>query len=504
MSRTKKFIYNSSSTAALQVITMLVGLIIPRIMLTNYGSEVNGLVSSISQFISYFNLVEAGLAGAAVYALYKPLADKDYKAINGVVSAAKRFYTQSGYIFISLTLGLALVYPFYIKSDIVSPLSVGLLVLILGVNGALEFFTLSKYRVLLTADQKTYVVSIASIVQIIINTALVVLLANYKVNIVILRLAVLFSIFLRSAILMLYCKRHYKYLDYKEKPNKKALNKRWDALYLQILGAVHAGTPVVLITLILKDLKLVSVYTVFHMVIAGIGGILGIFISGLSASFGDVIARGEIKTLQKSYKEFEFSYYILISIIYAITFVTIMPFINIYTRNITDANYNLPIVGFLFVLNGLLNNIKTPQGMLVISAGLYKETRVQTTIQGAIAVVGGILLAPTFGISGILIGSILSNIYRVVDLMIFIPKNVTKTPFLNTFFRVVRILFSVSLVLLPFFFIQYVPTTVISWVLYAVCVSIYAVLVVFTINFIFDKKEMKNVIIRLKNVLVRK
>lgn len=181
MNRTKKFLYNSTATALMQLITMIVGFITPRVMLNAYGSEINGLVSSITQFISYFNLVEAGLAGAAIYALYRPLADDDHKAINGVVSAAKKFYTQSGYIFISLTLGLALIYPYYIKTDILSPISIGLLVLILGVNGALEFLTLSKYRVLLSADQRTYVISVASIVHILVNTLIIVVLAKYQV-----------------------------------------------------------------------------------------------------------------------------------------------------------------------------------------------------------------------------------------------------------------------------------------------------------------------------------
>jgi hypothetical protein len=143
-------------------------------MLMFYGSEINGLVSSISQFIAYFNLVEAGLSGAAVYALYKPLADNDHKAINGVVSAANKFYIQAGYIFISLTIGLAVLYPIFVKTGALPPLNVGLLVLILGVNGALEFFTMAKFRVLLTADQKAYVTSLASIAHIALNTIILV------------------------------------------------------------------------------------------------------------------------------------------------------------------------------------------------------------------------------------------------------------------------------------------------------------------------------------------
>ena len=91
MSRTKHFFYNTLSTALLQLLTLLAGFIVPKTMLVYYGSEINGLISSILQFIAYFNLVEAGLSGAAIYALYNPLAQNDQGSINGIVSAAKRF-----------------------------------------------------------------------------------------------------------------------------------------------------------------------------------------------------------------------------------------------------------------------------------------------------------------------------------------------------------------------------------------------------------------------------
>jgi O-antigen/teichoic acid export membrane protein len=493
MNRTNKFFYNSTTTALYQMMVMIAGFITPRVMLKFYGSEINGLVSSINQFIVYFNLVETGLSGAAIYALYKPLADNDHKAINGVVSAAKKFYTQSGYIFVSLTIGFAVIYPMFVRTNAVTPLNVGLLVLVLGVNGALEFFTLSKYRTLLSADQRTYVISLASIVYVIVNTTIIVVLANLRVNIVVLRFVTLPSIFLRSFILMGYVKVKYKYINYKEKPNTAALNKRWDVLYLQILGAIHSGVPVVILTLVTRNLKLVSVYAIFNMVIAGLNGILSIFISGLSASFGDVIARGEEKTLQKAYREFEFFYYSLITVVYYILFVTIMPFIRIYTSGITDINYDLPLIGFLFVINGLLNNIKTPQGMLVISAGMFKETKVQTTTQGAIAVIGGIILVPFFGIAGVLVGSIFSNIYRDIDLLFFIPRNVTKLPVRKTVYRIIRIFMCIAVIWIPFFFIELNPASYASWFATAIGVGIYAVFIVTLIGFIFDCDDMKSI-----------
>lgn len=504
MSRTKSFIYNSLTAAILQIFMVAAGFIVPRVMLVTYGSELNGLVTSITQFISIFSLVEAGLGGAAVYALYKPLADGDHKNINAVLSATKRFYILSGYIFVALTLGLALIYPAIIKTSKLSPVYVGILVVILGVSGALEFFTLAKYRALLTADQKLYVLSLASIVAIILNTTIIVVLAYSGVNIVLMRFVALFSIFARTLILSLYVSRKYRYINYKEAPDNEALNNRWYALYLQILESVQTGAPVIIATFF-TSLKMVSVYSIYNMVIGGILSVLSIFTSGLAASFGDVIVRKEQDILQKAYQEFELVYYAVISWVYGCAAVLIGPFIKLYTAGIHDINYNLPFMGILFAFNGLLFNLKTPQGMLVKSAGLFKETRVQVTIQGLIAVVGGLIFVQFWGLAGILLGSILSNIYRDIDLLFYIPHNLTRLRVRISFYRMFRVLISFGLIYFPFLnFIHITCSNYQRWIVWGVITSVYAFLVILIINYLLDKKVFINVVGRVKSLLKKK
>ena len=111
--RTTQFFYSTIVTAIYQFIIMISGFIVPRVMLVAYGSELNGLVSSINQFISYFSLVEAGLAAAIVYSLYEPLATRNVNKINRILSAAKKYYYQCGYIFTFLVIVLAATYPLF-------------------------------------------------------------------------------------------------------------------------------------------------------------------------------------------------------------------------------------------------------------------------------------------------------------------------------------------------------------------------------------------------------
>ncbi len=502
MSRTKKFIKNTVTTALLQVVVMMTGFILPKIMINYYGSEINGLISSITQLIAYITLVEAGLSGATVYSLYKPLADKNHYKINSILSAARKFYNKTGYIFLSLSVGLALVYPLFIKTDILSYTEVFFLFLILAVNGVLEFFTLAKYRALLTADQKTYVISMASIIQVILNVIIISILSVMGASIVIARLVAILAILLRTIILYIYCKKEYDFIDFSIEPDYTSMNKRWDALYLQVIGIVHKGAPVLIATVLLT-LNHVSIYSIYYVVIQGINSILSIFTSGLSAGFGDLLVTSNKDKFKKTFTEFEYVYYILITIVYSVMMITYIPFIRVYTFG-ADINYIFPSFAIIMTLNGYFYNLKTPYGMLTISAGKYRESRIQISIQGLLEIILGVIFGMKWGLNGIVLGALLSNVYRDIDFIFFAPKHLTRYSFRKTFYMWIR---SISIVLVISFFGFMIPTSYIfkytDWVIFAIIIGIIITLFTIMINAIMDR-ELFNLVLKRIRSMVKK
>ena len=493
--RTRRFLQNSGATMIQQAVTMIAGFIVPKIMIEVYGSEINGMTSSIGQFIAYFTLVEAGISGAAVYSLYRPLAERDYDAINRILVAARNFYWKSGYLFVGLTCFLAAVYPLVVVTDSLPSWEVGCLVLIMGVSGALDFFTLAKYRALLTADQKTYVISLASTSAVIVNTVVIAVLSMSAVDVVLVRFIALSSVLLRTFLLWYYVRRHYRYLDYSVTPDNQALDKRWDALFLNVLWPVQNGTPIILTT-VLSTLKMVSAYAVYNLVMSGINALLSVFISGLSASFGDVIARREQDKLRRAYDEFEACYYGLIAGVYGVTLATITPFVCIYTRNATDMDYELPWLGFMLAFNGLLYNLKTPQGMMVISAGLYKETKWRAFTQTMIIVVGGIIGGIFWGLPGILMGEILSNVYRDIDLGYYIPHHLIGSSPLKSYRRMVLCCLMAAIIYVPTLFIGWRCESFVEWGLYLAVLIVYALFVVGGGMLAFQRSSLLSVLRR--------
>ncbi|MBR0142291.1 MAG: sugar isomerase, partial [Ruminococcus sp.] len=60
-SREKKLVYNTFVPFVLQITTVLCGLILPRLIIKTYGSKVNGLVGSVSDFLGIITLLDLGV-----------------------------------------------------------------------------------------------------------------------------------------------------------------------------------------------------------------------------------------------------------------------------------------------------------------------------------------------------------------------------------------------------------------------------------------------------------
>ncbi len=73
--RLKKAFYSSVTSAVYQIVIIVCGFITSRLLIQTYGSTWNGVVASITKFLSLFVIVEVGVNGATRVALYKSFAN---------------------------------------------------------------------------------------------------------------------------------------------------------------------------------------------------------------------------------------------------------------------------------------------------------------------------------------------------------------------------------------------------------------------------------------------
>ena len=84
--------YNLVSGIVYQLVFIVLSFLLPRLYLENFGSEVNGVLSTIKQIFTYMCLLEAGIGLATTQALYKPVAENDHKKSSAILSATNNYY----------------------------------------------------------------------------------------------------------------------------------------------------------------------------------------------------------------------------------------------------------------------------------------------------------------------------------------------------------------------------------------------------------------------------
>lgn len=501
--RSKKAVKNIITSLLQQIVVVISGLIVPRAIIGAFGSSVNGLVSSITQFLGYITLLEAGIGPVIKSALYKPIAQKDKIQIEKILKASQRFFRVISGIFIVYLIALCFIYPLIVSTEFETGYTVSL-ILIIAISTFAEYFFGMVYRLYLQAEQKTYITSTVQILTTILNAILVVVLIKFGANIQVVKLGSAFIFVLRPIIQNIYVKRRYN-INFKDVKEKYELKQKWDGLAQHIAYVIQNNTDVAILTIFTSTAE-VSVYTVYLYVVNGVRNMVEALTGGVDASFGDMIVKGEQENLNRSFKTYELFYFTLITIIYIITIVMILPFIKIYTYGITDINYYRPTFAILIILVQLMSSIRLPYSGITQAAGHFKETRKGAWVEASVNLIISIILVSKYGMIGVVTGTLVAVIIRTIEFMYHTSKYILKRSQMENVKRVV-ILIVEMLVLVPigFFISRFIEVnSYVSWLFLAIIVGIISLLGVVTVNGIIYRKDLKDLLDMIKRIFKRK
>lgn len=413
---------NTASAMLLQLVTMLSGIILPRLILQAFGSEVNGLVSSISQFLSYITLMEAGTGSVMKAAMFKPLVDGDNQKLSGVVNESQRFFRGIAYVFLVYMLLMSVTYPFLSKNETFSYDYIFWMVLILGINSFAQYYFGLTYQLLLQADQKIYFVNILQIVTLVANVVLCALLINVGVSIHAVKLTTVIVFLLRPLVVNLYVRKHYA-LDPQVPPDKKLVRERWDGLAHHIAYFVHRNTDIAILTFF-TTFSEISVYSVYNMVVTAVQGLISPFSGSVTSKFGELFAKGDKKKLEEVFAQYETFSFAFATVIYTVASIMIIPFVQVYTSGIDDVNYSRYVFAGFIVFAEFMYAIRGPYSNLIFAVGEFRGTKLGAFIESGLNVVISLALVHWLGLTGVAIGTMVAMAFRTVDYAVYLSKHV--------------------------------------------------------------------------------
>ncbi len=423
--RAKRTVYNTASALLLQAVTILCAFILPRFILTSYGSNYNGITASITQFISCIALFRAGVGGVTRASLYAPLARGDIQSVSQIVRATEMHMRKITLFFACGIVVFASVYPLLVRNEFDWWFAFSL-VLIMSIGTMVQHSIGITYQMLLQADQRQYVTSSFIAVTTALNTLVAVLIIKGGYGIHLVKSGNALVYFVSALSLYYYTRRKYR-IDPGASPNNVAIRQRWDAFWHQIAWFITNNTDVMVIT-IFCNIKEVSVYTIYRMVVAAIQAMVTAFSEGVDAAFGNMMAKGENAHLIKIFKAHELFVHILATVLFCTSAVLIVPFVGLYTKGVTDADYLRPAFGYCLTAGFFIYCIRIPYKLIVDAAGHFKQTKNGAMIESAINIAVSVLLVVKLGILGVAIGSISAMLFRTIQYGIYVSKNLVKRP----------------------------------------------------------------------------
>lgn len=484
----KKLLAKNTVASLLSQITALVcGFILPRLFLEYFGSEVNGLVNSITQFLGVISFLELGVGAVVQSSLYKPLAEGDKQQVSRVMVSADRFFRRLAQILLGYVLLLVTVYPL-IANQSFGYLYTATLIAAISISSFSQYYFGIVNSLLLNADQRGYIQYNAQTITVVLNTVVCVFMIKLGGSVQLVKLTTSLIYLARPLALRIYVNRRYQ-IDWKIQYDGEPIQQKWNGVAQHIAAVVLDGTDTIVLTL-LSTLSNVSIYSVYFMVIKGVKTLFLSMANGIQSLLGELWARQELEELRKTFGWTEWCIHTGTTFVFSCTAALIVPFVRVYTAGINDANYIQPAFAILLTLANAMHCLRLPYNIMVLAAGHYKQTQKNYIVAATINIVLSVLTVKAWGLIGVAIGTFAAMAYQTVWLAIYDSKHFVSWPMKSVIKQfAVDGITAVFIVVISGILTMH-SVTYLSWIMLAIVTALLAVIITAFLNFIVYKEKM--------------
>lgn len=498
--RKKKLIYNTVSSLVFQITTIICGFILPRLILNAFGSNVNGLVNSITQFLGIISFLELGVGAVVQSALYKPLAENRYNDVSKIISSANKFFRRLAQILTVYVIALVILYPMLAAKEY-DFWYTATLILTISISSFAQYYFGIVNRLLLTADQRGYVQYTAQTIAVVANTAACYFLIMLGCGIQFVKLITSLIYLMQPFTIYLYVRKHYK-IDTKIKYDKEPIPQKLNGIAQHIASVILDGTDTVILTLF-ATMADVSIYSVYFLVIKGVKQLFMSMTNGITSLIGELWARREIVELKRTFGWTEWVIHTGTTFVFGVTAVLIVPFVRVYTLGINDADYIQPLFAALIVAANAVHCLRLPYNIMILAAGHYKQTQNNYIIAAILNIVVSVLAVKAWGLVGVAIGTLLAMGYQTVWMAWYDSKYLIKWPFKNFVKQILVDFVTVTLCCITSNVFSMESLSYMGWIINAIEVVMIWLIIMVVINIVFYKDKMMRLVYSLKSKMRR-
>lgn len=274
----------------------------------------------------------------------------------------------------------------------------------------------------------------------------------------------------------------------KIKPINSAIEKRNDAMIHQISGLAVTGSQTTILTM-LVGLHAASIYSIYNIVFSGLQSICANLSTAVTPFIGRELALENRNRLLKMYDLIEFAFFSMVTFIYSVAMLMVIPFVKLYT-NSADINYIYPLFATIFVLSSAFYILKMPSNSLINISGRFKETRWRAILEAFLTVFLSIIFTFFTGLNGVVIGTGIALGWRCIDTIVYTNKHVLKCTNFKSLFRLFRVIVLIGIYAIIRSNLNISINSFGDWIKWAIVFSVISIVIIIN-SLIFDFKTVK-------------
>lgn len=413
--RVHKSILNAEVNLVFYFLSLFLAFFSRKIFLDSLGTEFIGLTGTLGNILGYLNLTELGITASIGYFLFKPLQSNNRQEIQEIVSLLGYLYNWIGCAILAGGILISLFFPLiFAKANL--NLCIIYFAFYSFIGSSLIGYFINYRQILLTADQKKYLVAIYLQSANIIKTLLQIFLAyTYQNMYVWVGVEFIFAI-IGCITLNWKINKEYPWLKVNKKQGKLLIKKYPEVIAKTKQVFIHKIKDFVLVKsdelfiFLFVSLKMVAFYSNYMMIISKLISLFSAVTSSVGASIGNLVAEGNKQNMMKVFWEFTTIQHTIAAILSFSLYNFMEPFIAHWLdyNYIMDHRILILLIVFIYITNSR-NSVDS----FNYAHGLYADVWsawAELIINISITIIGGL----KWGIVGILMGKIVSLFAIVV------------------------------------------------------------------------------------------
>lgn len=413
--RVHKSILNAEVNLLFYFLSLFLTFFSRKIFLDNLGAEFIGLTGTLNNILGYLNLSELGISACIGYFLFKPIQTNNRKEIQDILSLLGYLYNWIGGIIFVGAFIVSLFFPLIFSN---AELSLGIIYFAFYsfLGSSLIGYFINYRQILLSADQKNYLVAIYYQSAKLVKLALQIFLAYHYKNLYVWVAVEFFFGIIGCIILNWKINKEYPWLKVNKSQGRQFLKQYPEIIVKTKQVFIHKIKDFVLVKsdelfiFLFVSLKMVAYYGNYMIIISKLISMFSAVTGSVGASVGNLVAEGNKERMLKVFWEYTTIQHTIAAILSFSLYTLLEPFVAHWlgSEYIMDNRILILLVIYIYITNSRnsVDSFNYAHGMYADVWSAWAELIINISVT--------IICGLKWGIIGILLGKIASLIPIVV------------------------------------------------------------------------------------------